>query len=102
MSAALPLPLPPRRLQIESLDDLPAGRTGVIVSVDVGGWVGERLLEMGMTPGAVVEVVRRAPFGDPMQIRLRGYLLALRRAQAAAVRVRPLPTSVAPASAGAG
>lgn len=83
-----------------SLDDLPAGCKAVIVAVDAGGWVGERLLEMGMTPGAVVEMVRRAAFGDPLQVRLRGYLLALRRAQAAAVRVRPLPVTLAPASAG--
>lgn len=60
----------------------------MVVEVVVEGAIGERLLEMGMTPGATVEVVRRAPFGDPLQIRLRGYLLALHRAEARAVRVQ--------------
>ena len=104
MSASPVLLQTPRHLHVQaigSLDELPQGRAAVIESVLATGWIGERLLEMGMTPGAVVEVVRRAPFGDPLQVRLRGYLLALRRAQAALVRVRVLPATVAPASAGA-
>jgi Fe2+ transport system protein FeoA len=85
---------------VTTLDELGAGELVVIDAVTAPGEVGERLLEMGMTPGATVEVVRRAPFGDPLQIRLRGYLLALRRAQARAVQVRRAP-AVAPARAGA-
>jgi Fe2+ transport system protein FeoA len=46
-----------------------------------------RLLEMGFCNGANVEVVRRAPLGDPIQFRLRGYHLSLRREQAANVVV---------------
>lgn len=92
-----PSPLP----SLPTLADLRADEPAVIESVTAAGEVGERLLEMGMTPGVVIEVVRRAPFGDPLQVRLRGYLLALRRAQAQAVRVRPVPSHVAPARAGA-
>lgn len=94
------LPRPSPRLHVTTLDELGAGELVVVDCVTAPGQIGERLLEMGMTPGATVEVVRRAPFGDPLQIRLRGYLLALRRAQARAVQVRRAP-AVAPARAGA-
>ncbi len=46
-----------------------------------------RLLEMGLCPGVMVELVRRAPLGDPCEFRLRGYLLSLRREQARLVTV---------------
>jgi len=46
-----------------------------------------RLLEMGLCPGVVVELVRRAPLGDPCEFRVRGYLLSLRREQARLVTV---------------
>jgi ferrous iron transport protein A len=49
-----------------------------------------RLLEMGLCPGVMVELVRRAPLGDPCEFRVRGYLLSLRRAQAQLVTVSPL------------
>ena len=46
-------------------------------------------MEMGLLPGTRIELVRRAPFGDPLEIRLRGYLLSLRRTEAAGVALRP-------------
>lgn len=46
-----------------------------------------RLLAMGITPGCKVSVVRVAPLGDPMEIRTRGFLLCLRRSEAAAIGV---------------
>jgi len=48
-----------------------------------------RLLEMGLLPGTAVEVVRLAPLGDPMDLRVRGFHLSLRRAEAAHVVVEP-------------
>ena len=50
----------------------------------------QRLLEMGLTDGEMVEVVRFAPLGDPMEIRVRGYHLSLRRKEAAAIEVEKL------------
>lgn len=59
----------------------------------------ERLCELGLVEGTPIEVIRVAPFGDPMQVRLRGYKLSLRRADARCVRVDPVdpaaPTSTA-------
>lgn len=49
-----------------------------------------QLLPLGLTPGAQVEVVRFAPFGDPMQIRARGSALFLRKADATVVLVEKL------------
>jgi Fe2+ transport system protein FeoA len=45
------------------------------------------LLEMGLLEGTEFEIVRLAPFGDPIDIRIRGYHLSLRKADAARIRV---------------
>lgn len=47
----------------------------------------QRLLEMGLTDGEEVEVLRLAPLGDPMEVRIRGYNLTLRRSEAQAILV---------------
>jgi Fe2+ transport system protein FeoA len=47
----------------------------------------QRLLEMGLTVGAECEVVRFAPMGDPIDIKVRGYQLSLRKKEASGVRV---------------
>ena len=49
----------------------------------------EKLLAFGLTPGTLVDVVRVAPLGDPLEIRVRGFALSLRRGEAAAVIVEP-------------
>jgi Fe2+ transport system protein FeoA len=46
-------------------------------------------MEMGITPSATVEAVRRAPLGDPLDVKIRGYHLSLRREEAAAIEVDP-------------
>ena len=57
--------------------------------------VRRRLLEMGLCPGVAVEVLRRAPLGDPLEVRLRGYLLSLRLDQATQVTVAAIDSAVA-------
>ena len=47
-----------------------------------------RLEEMGVTPGEAVEVLRFAPLGDPIEIRIRGYLLSLRKEEASLIKVK--------------
>jgi ferrous iron transport protein A len=49
-----------------------------------------KLLEMGCIPGEIVEVIRIAPFGDPLAISVSGYILSLRKNEAATVKVRKL------------
>jgi Fe2+ transport system protein FeoA len=46
-------------------------------------------MEMGIVPGAPVSVVRAAPLGDPIEVRVRGYHLALRRSEAETITVVP-------------
>lgn len=49
-----------------------------------------RLMTMGLVPGTAVTVLRSAPLGDPMALRVRSYHLALRRDDAASIEVEPL------------
>lgn len=60
-----------------------------VVAVDGEDALARRLSDLGLWPGTVVEVVTRAPFGDPILFRLRGYRLALRREEARRVRTGP-------------
>ncbi|MBL7715146.1 MAG: ferrous iron transport protein A [Bdellovibrionales bacterium] len=59
-----------------------------VSAVDPDQNVSQRLFELGFLPGAVVDVVHEAPFSkDPMAIRVRGTLIALRRSEAELIRV---------------
>ena len=72
-----------------TLDKTPLGSTVRIVSLENSDIVTLRLMEMGMVPGSTVRVVKSAPLGDPIQICLRNYHLALRRNEARAITVAP-------------
>jgi Fe2+ transport system protein FeoA len=73
-----------------TLADLGVGGRARVVAVREPGALGERLMEMGLTPGTPVTLIRRGLFGDPLQLEVRGYMLSLRRAQARAIDVVPL------------
>lgn len=89
-SAAVPLPLPtPRSAASSSLASAGTGHCYRIREVQEPGTVGERLMEMGLTPGTTVRIVRRGLTGDPLQVQVRGYMLTLRRAQAARIIIDP-------------
>ncbi|MDE6932555.1 MAG: ferrous iron transport protein B, partial [Oscillospiraceae bacterium] len=71
-----------------TLDKLAVGGSCVIEQVgNQRGAVKRRLIDMGLTPGTTVELIKMAPFGDPMEVRLRGYELSLRKEDAAQIRV---------------
>ncbi len=70
-----------------SLDQLACGRRARIVALDEGDATSVRLMEMGVTPGEVVESLGFAPFGDPLAIHVRGSRLALRSSQARKIQV---------------
>lgn len=70
-----------------TLTHLPLGSEARVVSVAGEGRVTRRLLEMGVIPGVAVTVVKKAPFGDPIEVRVRGYSLAMRRTEADAIEV---------------
>ncbi|HEX8458454.1 MAG TPA: ferrous iron transport protein A [Pyrinomonadaceae bacterium] len=70
-----------------TLNALPHGTEARVVSVDGEGAIARRLMEMGVVPGAPVCVIKAAPLGDPIEVRVRGYHLALRRAEAQTIQV---------------
>jgi Fe2+ transport system protein FeoA len=63
----------------------------VVAEIHLAGEERSRLLELGLVPGTVVELVRFAPLGDPVEIKVRGYHLTLRRHEAEQVRVETPP-----------
>jgi ferrous iron transport protein A len=69
------------------LSELPVGARARVDAILEPGELGERLMELGLTPGVSIELVRRGLFRDPLQIRVRGSMLSLRARQAAAIRV---------------
>lgn len=71
-----------------TLKSIRPGRSARIVAHDSDGAVHQRLLAMGLTRGTVVDVLRVAPFGDPMQVRVRGFHLALRCSEAENITVQ--------------
>ena len=74
-------------MSIILLSQMAPGQTGAVKDLSGAGDICQRLLEMGVTRGATVEVVRFAPLGDPIDIRVRGYHLSLRKKEAEAIRV---------------
>jgi Fe2+ transport system protein FeoA len=72
-----------------TLDQLPLGSKAKVTRITAAGSTKKRLMEMGITPSALVEAIRWAPLGDPLDIKIRGYHLSLRREEAAAVEVSP-------------
>lgn len=65
-----------------TLAELAPSEHGQIHTIAGTDGISHRLAELGFTPGQTVEMVRFAPLGDPMQIRIRGFQLALRRQEA--------------------
>jgi len=65
------------------------GWRGKVVRVGGRGPIRRRLMEMGVTSGSSVEVERVAPLGDPLEVKVRGYHLSLRKEEAANIHVEP-------------
>ncbi len=72
------------------LNKLEPGIKARIVKITGQGGVRKRMVDMGMTPGTVVEVERVAPLGDPIAIRVKRYRLMLRKAEASRIAVQLL------------
>ncbi len=71
------------------LDNLEIGKDAIVASVDSDdAALHQHILDMGLTPGIEVTMMKYAPMGDPLEIRLRGYELTLRRDTAARIEIR--------------
>ena len=69
------------------LSNLPVGSEARVVSVNATNGIARRIMEMGVVPGVTVSVIKAAPFGDPIEVRVRGYSLAMRKTEADAIEV---------------
>jgi len=74
----------------ETLANFSVGQKGRVTGFDLPAEPRQRLLEMGLTAGTAFEVIRFAPLGDPIEIKVRGYHLSLRKHEAAGVFVTRL------------
>ncbi len=70
-----------------ALSTVGVGETATVVRVRCARRVAVRLLEMGLLPGTRVTILRVAPLGDPIELRVRGYALSIRCAEADAIDV---------------
>jgi Fe2+ transport system protein FeoA len=70
-----------------TLDQLPVGTKARVLGVSGESPIARRLIEMGVIPGAPVQVIKTAPLGDPIEVRVRNYHLAIRRLEGRAITV---------------
>lgn len=69
------------------LSQIGVGQSGIVDEVIEQGLLSQRLLEMGIIKGVPIAVILFAPMGDPINIKVRGYYLSLRRAEAECIKV---------------
>lgn len=79
----------PERNEATGLDGLRPGEAGRVAAIAAEEPLATRLADLGFCPGTPVQVVRRAPLGDPTLYELRGYRIALRQGEARLIRVVP-------------
>jgi ferrous iron transport protein A len=72
---------------LQPLTSLATGTTATVVEINLPPASRARLMEMGLLVGTRVELVRFAPMGDPVEIKVRGYNLTLRKHEAELIRV---------------
>ena len=69
------------------LSDLQPGCEGIIIKIGGNGAIKQRLLDMGITRKTLIKVERMAPLGDPIEISVKGYYLAIRREEAKYIEI---------------
>ena len=72
---------------MRTLAELVPGDRGKVAKVAGEPEAARRLMEMGLMRGTAIEVVRMAPLGDPLEVKVRGFMLTLRRAEAEHIEV---------------
>lgn len=70
-----------------TLKELKPGQQGRVSSIGTTGPVKRRIMDMGVTPGVEIRVVKVAPLGDPVEVNVRGYELSLRKEEAAQIQI---------------
>lgn len=74
-------------MSMKMLNELRKGEKGRIVKIAGKGNIHRRLLDMGLVSGTDIQLQRVAPLGDPIEIKVRGYSLSLRKEEAASIQI---------------
>ncbi len=74
--------------ELKTLDQLSIGERAEVVKISISGRTKRKLMDMGLSSGAVLVVKGKAPMGDPIEIKIRGYNLTLRESEAEKVKVK--------------
>ena len=72
----------------KTVDDLRPGESGIVKKHRVKGSLGKHLREMGLVNGTKVKLERKAPLGYPVEIRIQGFSLALRKEEAQLIELK--------------
>lgn len=75
---------------MQTLDKVKVGAKARVVELSGDETLQQRMFEMGLMPGTEVQVIRYAPLGDPIEIKVMGYSLSLRKSEARNVSVEDL------------
>lgn len=71
----------------KTVNELKIGEKAVVTGLGCSGALRRRIIDMGITPGAVIIMRKAAPMGDPIEINVRGYELSIRRSEAKEITV---------------
>lgn len=72
---------------MKNLRDVPVGGKAVVKKLGGQGPTKRRIMDMGITKGVTLDVVKVAPLGDPIEVKVRGYQLSIRKADAEAILI---------------
>lgn len=75
---------------VQPLTTLPVGTRATVTEIRIPPEDRSRLMEMGLLVGTAIELIRFAPLGDPVEIKVRGYHLTLRKHEAEQIQVVPV------------
>lgn len=74
--------------KVKTVNDLKMNELGVVLRIGGCGALRRRIIDMGITPGAVIIMRKVAPFGDPIEINVRGYELSIRKSDAKEIVIK--------------
>jgi ferrous iron transport protein A len=77
-------------MSFKVLSDLKKGEKGKIVKIKGNSNIHRRLMDMGLVAGSDIEMQRVAPLGDPVEIKIKGYNLTLRKEEATCIQIEAL------------
>ena len=71
-----------------TLNEIPVGGVCTVTKLNGTGKLRRRIMDMGITKGVDIKVVKIAPLGDPMELNVRGYELSIRKSEAESIEVQ--------------